>query len=115
MTKELENLNTLKDMLIGNGVNDTINDYVDKLIEPIKQRLEAIDNAKPSEALKCLESMKDTDIYINRNVEPLFEFYKEELNTIKQALIQAQEQEKVLSIIKEKEVDIHLLKACITC
>lgn len=32
-------LKTLKDMLIGNGVNDNINDYVDNLILPIKQAL----------------------------------------------------------------------------
>lgn len=34
-----EALETLKDMLIGNGVNDNINDYVDNLILPIKQAL----------------------------------------------------------------------------
>ena len=63
MSKEyLEALETLKDMLIGNGVNDNINDYVDNLILPIKQalnRLESIDNAKPSEALECLEKIDD--------------------------------------------------------
>ena len=32
-------LETLKDMLIGNGINDSINDYVDNLILPIKQAL----------------------------------------------------------------------------
>lgn len=39
MSKEIENLNILKDMLIGNGVNDNINDYVDGLIDTIKQAL----------------------------------------------------------------------------
>lgn len=39
MNKDLEALKTLKDMLIGNGVNDNINDYVDNLILPIKQAL----------------------------------------------------------------------------
>lgn len=34
-----EALETLKDMLIGNGINDNINDYVDNLILPIKQAL----------------------------------------------------------------------------
>lgn len=32
-------LETLKNMLIGNGCNDSINDYVDNLILPIKQAL----------------------------------------------------------------------------
>lgn len=39
MSKELEILETLKDMLIGNGCNSTINDYVDSLILPLKQAL----------------------------------------------------------------------------
>ena len=33
----------------------------------------------------------------------------------KQILIKSQEMEKVLKIVFEKDVDIHLLKACITC
>lgn len=37
--KPSEALETLKDMLIGNGVNDNINDYVDNLILPIEQAL----------------------------------------------------------------------------
>lgn len=45
----------------------------------------------------------------------LFAAVQRDVDTIKQALIKAQEQEKVLEIIKEKEVDVHLLKACITC
>ena len=62
MTKELENLNNLKDMLIGNGVNDNINEYIDNLILPIKQALqllEAIDQAEPSEAMMCLDYIYD--------------------------------------------------------
>ena len=43
MTKELQALETLKDMLIGNGINDSINDYVDNLILPIKQALQRLD------------------------------------------------------------------------
>ena len=35
-------LETLKDMLIGNGINDSINDYVDNLILPIKQALQRL-------------------------------------------------------------------------
>ena len=42
MTKELQALETLKDMLIGNGINDSINDYVDNLILPIKQALQRL-------------------------------------------------------------------------
>ena len=39
-----------------------------------------------------------------------FEWYKDNINTIKQALIKSQEQEKVLKIIKKKNVMIYALK-----
>ena len=72
------------------------------------QRLEAIDNANPSEALECLEKIKDgfgCDMaYYDLNLE---------YETVEQALLKAQEQEKVLSIIKEKKVDVCELKICI--
>lgn len=43
--------------------------------------------------------------------ETIIDFIREKkISTIKQALLKAQEQEKVLSIIKEKEVDISYLK-----
>lgn len=48
-----EALETLKDMLIGNGINDNINDYVDNLILPIKQALlKAQEQEKENELLK---------------------------------------------------------------
>lgn len=66
------------------------------------QRLEAIDNANPSEALKCVDVLKEdgciTTLYQGKALE-----------TIKQALLKAQEQEKslkALEIIKEKRIDI---------
>ena len=61
------------------------------------KRLEAIDNAKSSEALECLEYLGgfnlETDTIIGQT---------KAYNTIKQALIKSQEQEKVLELIKEK-------------
>lgn len=67
-----------------------------------------INNSNPSEALKCLKkicdvSKNDMDI----NIGWIFEH---EIDTIKQALLKAQEQEKVLEIIKKKNVDILLIK-----
>ena len=61
--------------------------------------LKAIKEAKPSEALKCLDKMYDT--HILKNVYCY--------HTIKQYILKAQEQEKVLSIIKEKNVDFDTL------
>ena len=66
--------------------------------------LEAIDNANPSKAMECLEELHhqlygDTlDIDRSRFALP-----------IKNALLKAQEQKKVLEIIKEKYVEIYIL------
>ena len=78
----------------------------------IKQHLESIDNANHSEALECLEKLMDS--YNARSWLNVRKTEKEEYNTIKQALIKAQEQEKVLEIIKEKGVDVGYLKTCKT-
>ena len=143
MRKEyLEALETLKNMLIGNGANDNINDYVDNLILPIKQalqRLEQIDNPNPSEVLE--DSDKTEDNIVERNVDCLLHnienghFIKcdkcdvnwhkgcmcciehlknsEEINTIKQALIQAEKDKKYIDklldeSIKDKETIMNL-------
>lgn len=59
--------------------------------------LEAIDNTKPSEALEKLKTIK-IKCHPNSNPSPLVE---EALLIVEQALLKAQEQEKVLEIIKE--------------
>ncbi len=146
MSKEyleaFRNLETLKDTLIGNGINDNINDYVDNLILPIKQalqHLEAIDNSSPSEALECLEHIKKDDFNMIITTYPPLPAYngvtKDEMfDKIEQVVLKAQEMEKenvklkgqvkyltevgtelqkILSIIKEKNVDIGYLKWCL--
>lgn len=72
-----------------------------KGIEDIKQalqRLEEIDQANPSEALKELKLVenwiKDRELEISNVIEP-------SLNTIKQALIKSQEQEKGFKELRE--------------
>ena len=76
--------------------------YLDKAL----QRLESIENSKPSEALDCLEKLgaeklaRGELIRNDSKVEPY-------INTIKQALLKAQEQEKVLDVIKEKKININ--------
>ena len=73
------------------------------IIECIKekiQRIEAIDNAKPSEALKVL----------NSNPVIREEMDYEDYYTINKTLLKAQENEKVLEIIKKKDVDIIRIK-----
>ena len=100
MSKELEALHTIAFNTQINGMN-----FGDELrtIEKALQRLEAIDNANPSEALEELEQ----DI---KNRVILAEDKQLKLcAVIKQALLKAQEQEKVLEIIKEKYVEFYIL------
>ena len=100
-----------------------IDDEAIKRIEKIAQQ-EAIDNAKPSEALECVDDIYRNAVFVKKEVElksftthhKLFgespetsKTISEQCTTIKQALLKAQEQEKenaelkrVLSVIKEK-------------
>ena len=100
MTKELEALHR-----IANANNhfkyDTL-ELMDKDFQIVQQgllRLEAIDNAKPSEAL---EKLFDTLVYSNNKIEAQ-KYY----DTIKNYILKAQEQEKVLKIIFEKRVNFY--------
>lgn len=71
------------------------------------KRLEEIENVNSNGALICLENISNMQLYENIAIKNC---RCDDINTIKQALIKAQEQEKVLKIIKEKEVDIQLSK-----
>ena len=76
-------------------------------IENMVQRLKAIENADPSDALECLEWIIKN--YIGND----YYVYEEELITIKQALTKVQEQKdkvKAFDLINEKNIDIKLLK-----
>lgn len=88
-------------------------------IEQALQRLEAIDNANPSEALKCLKYLYEDAKIESGWVQKHCITYAEEFEhndrikpyyeNIKQALLKAQEQEKALKIIKKKRVDVYAL------
>ena len=118
MSKELEALERLSKCL-------TV-DYDKEAFNIIKQCLEAIDNAKPSEALKCLEDIYRNAVFVKKEYasEPVhnssysghyklfgesWETHKtisEQCTTIKQALIKAQEKEELLEIIKRVYTDL---------
>lgn len=94
------------------------NDVVFKALTELKQ----INEAKPSEALECLEKLKN---YAKSDLDSIPQYFydlcvkkNKEIDNIveniKQALLKAQEQEKVLEIIKEKNVDIKYLRDCET-
>ena len=107
MSKELEALETLKDMLIGNGCNSTINDYVANLILPIKQALLkaqedeklkvdicemfGLDNLFPYNDTKAI--LKELEEYMGRKNQLWVDFMK----TSKEL----KEQQKVLEILKK--------------
>lgn len=83
-----------------NSLEGTYDDFL--TIKKALQRLEAIDNANLDEALEDLKELHklayDIDVW---KIEDIVQSLH-----IKQALIKAKEQEKVLSIIDEKNVDI---------
>ena len=87
----------------------------DKYYKYLKNYFESIDNAKPSEALRELENLGTHGIEYREPFELGFTKsmpFKstKEFKIIKQALLKAQEQEKVLEIIKEKRIDLQLIR-----
>lgn len=107
MSKELDRLEYICKILKEKGIDIKWlfkEDYND--IKQALQRLESIDNAELSEALEELK--KFTDLFDTRYNR----FYINVYETIEQALLKSQEQEKVLEILFEKEVSIFQLKSC---
>ena len=143
MSKELEALEKVYYGSQGYGVCDE--NY--KIVKEALQRLEAIDNTNPSEAMKSLDRL---EYYHTTSVHDLGckEHRLEDINNIKQYILKSQEQEKenarneeilqkyyqegitldsvrvlkqerdkykeVLKVIFKKNVDIWLLKSCLT-
>ncbi len=65
------------------------------------QRLEAIDNAKPSEALECLGKLSSFDVVVGKTKKydistTVGNYFRCEITTIKQALLKAQEPKQYL-------------------
>lgn len=104
MSKELESFEIIRQSLsFVNHENEIINDYEEEcnIIEKALKRLEAIDNANPSEALKCLENWYNTQ-------SPRIKMYEYELHyrVIKQALIQAEHDKKLLKIYEQENENL---------
>ena len=103
MSKEY--LEALEKLLEGYSKGMSGRSYYD-IIKQALQRLESIDNAKPSEALEDLDDFKNG--LVNKETGMIMfnqVWFKNQIDTIKQALSKAQELEKVLNIIKEKPTD----------
>ena len=74
---------------------------------------EAIDQANPNEALESLDKVNNylNDVYDYKEIK---EEVRKDINYIKQKLIKAKKQEKVLEIIINKNVEMWLLKDSVT-
>ena len=120
MSKELEALHTIAfntQFIAGMNFGNEL-----RTIENALQRLESIDNSKPSEAMKELKLVenwvRDTELAISKVTKPSLNINKQalviesSLNTIKQTLLKIQEQDdkvKAFDLINEKRVDIKLI------
>lgn len=109
MSKGLEALEEIRDFRYGKDKLLVCQTAMYDDIKQALQRLEAIDNANPSEALKWLDDIGEQ--WVERGLNPDIVQYKEtqSYREIKQALLKAQEQEKELKafeIIKKKKVNV---------
>lgn len=100
MSKELEALEEIRDFRYGKDKLLVCQTAMYDDIKQALQRLEAIDNANPSEALKWLEDKGEQ--WVERGLNPDIVQYKEtqSYREIKQALLKAQEMEKELKAIE---------------
>ena len=116
MSKELEyiqrQIDIVKQQVKGSKVKFIVTDTVTKhqydyyerelqtleSIEQALQRLEAIDNSNPSEALKCLESIEDVlwddDFHYQR--------HSKLLDTIEQSLIKAEKEHNSINLLMQE-------------
>lgn len=77
--------------------DDCNNEWLKRVIAGTKkcyQRLKAIENSNPSEALECVE-----DLIFNFSVDEYVERYDNNLQVIKQALIQGEQDRKNLELV----------------
>lgn len=102
MSKELKALEEVK-TYIDDNITTKYN-HVEpeiKFIESALKRLEAIDNASSSEALKCLEIINNYGCGINDNMK-FSEVFEKEYNTIKQTLITKSKKEEAFDWLVER-------------
>jgi hypothetical protein len=95
MSKELETLEKLKEHLKYERIDNLSNTEYYDILNQALHRLESIDNAEPSEALECLEEIGFAPLNecCGSPYTRISNEYEEDYNTIKQALLKAQEQE----------------------
>lgn len=102
-------------------IHDMGSEYVEN---PLKEEIDIVNNAllelkaikeaKPSEALEIVKMLLNAGNSEKHLLNLSNSSIRLEIIKIGEALLKSQEQEKVLSIIKEKNVDIKLLKLSTT-
>lgn len=103
MSKELEALKRIRqETCPATYMDDFDKNECCDVIEQALKRLESIDNANPSEALRNLECLKSHISARDMLGETNKKIALDICNDVEQALLKAQENEKVLKIIKEK-------------
>ena len=101
MSKEyLEALGFIKSLLKDDWVDSYWKTYYDTIKQAL-QRLESIENANPSEALESLEVINNYGCGINDNMK-FSEVFEKEYNAIKQALLKAEHDKKLLKIYEQE-------------
>ena len=101
MSKELESFMDILGILsavTGYDV-DTDSEHI-KIVKQALQRLEAIENANPSEALECLESYINNIIFSKDLIDQKQQLLTN-IETIKQALLNAEKYEKIILGIED--------------
>lgn len=108
MSKELNALDFIQDeSKYSNDIK--YRDAIDLIRSALIEK-EDIDNANPSETMECLDKLSNLDIVIGKTKKydistTVGNYFKCEIIAIKQSLIKAQEREKVINTIKNKNVD----------
>ena len=86
-----------------------------EVIEKALLELKAIKEAKPSEALECLEKLGTIPMIVNEKTydfKPIKKAIPNTYNTIKQYILKTDNLEKAWEIVKEKNVTMFELKCC---
>ena len=111
MSKELEVLGNIESALWDDNFHYQTHKEDLEVIEQALQRLEAIENSNPSEALECLRQIGIIEMYSHEGtlLKDSISF-KPEYDTIKNYILKAQEQKMVLKILFEKNVNIFQLR-----
>lgn len=100
MSKEyIQALDDLFGLVAFRGSFEKAQKYFD-IIEEALNRLESIDNAKPSKALECLENI--CKILKEKAVIDVKWVFKEDYNTIKQALLKAQKEHNSTNLLMQE-------------